>query len=286
MCTILILNQILPSTPVLLAANRDEFLQRRSSGPQRLDRTLEPIPEVAIVGGRDEERGGTWMGATETGFFVIVTNQRGSITTDTSEETYRSRGELVLQALAINRTTKVCDLLRETPANTYRPFNLLFGDAKGLWVAYGRQHQPITLQEVPQGLHILPNGPLDQSPSWKVEHIKGALEALTSEQETLEETQKTEKWIESLQVLLGDHQQAPLESFAPEESDLPPQWRQVLSSLCIHSPTYGTRSASILALEEGRVARYLYADGAPCESPFADVTGLFPDKAARPFARD
>jgi hypothetical protein len=49
---------------------------------------------------------------------------------------------------------------------------------------------------------------------------------------------------------------------------------QRLQALCIHTPTYGTRSATVLALEPGRVAHYLYADGAPCRTPFVEVGGL------------
>ena len=47
-----------------------------------------------------------------------------------------------------------------------------------------------------------------------------------------------------------------------------------LQALCIHTPVYGTKSSTVLALGAGRVERYLFADGPPCVTPFEDFTSL------------
>jgi hypothetical protein len=48
-----------------------------------------------------------------------------------------------------------------------------------------------------------------------------------------------------------------------------------LKALCIHTPFYGTRSATRIALDPGRVAHYAFADGPPCRTPFVDYSHLF-----------
>ncbi|HEY0094574.1 MAG TPA: NRDE family protein, partial [Archangium sp.] len=61
MCTILILRHVHPEWPLVLAANRDEFHARPATGPRVL------LESPLAVGGRDVERGGTWMGVTHEG---------------------------------------------------------------------------------------------------------------------------------------------------------------------------------------------------------------------------
>ena len=67
MCTIVILRHVHSEWPLVLAANRDEFYGRPTQGPQLLSES------PRVVGGRDVERGGTWMGTTDSGLFVGLT---------------------------------------------------------------------------------------------------------------------------------------------------------------------------------------------------------------------
>jgi hypothetical protein len=48
-----------------------------------------------------------------------------------------------------------------------------------------------------------------------------------------------------------------------------------LHALCVHTPVYGTVSATQMFLGDGHVARYRFAQGAPCTTPFDDVTAHF-----------
>jgi hypothetical protein len=40
----------------------------------------------------------------------------------------------------------------------------------------------------------------------------------------------------------------------------------------VHTPVYGTRSASIVAIDEHATRSFLFADGPPCTTPFHDAT--------------
>ena len=46
-----------------------------------------------------------------------------------------------------------------------------------------------------------------------------------------------------------------------------------LENTCVHTPDYGTRSASIL-VSEGPERGFWYADGPPCETKFRNVSSL------------
>jgi uncharacterized protein with NRDE domain len=264
MCTIVLFNHVHPKLPVVVAANRDELYARRTAAPS----LLASGPRVA--GGRDLERGGTWMGVSETGFFVGISNQRTFRAPDPSR---RSRGELVSSALDRGETSSVRELLLSVDARAYNPFNLVFGDARELHVAYARESDArIAIEPVPEGIHVLPNDHLDSPAFPKVTRALALARPLAER-----------PWPElarELPSLLADHEMPPLDAVEspPEGADLPGWFtREVLQRLqavCVHTPLYGTRSSTILALVPGRVDHYLFADGAPCTTPFADRTSL------------
>jgi uncharacterized protein with NRDE domain len=272
MCTALVLNHVRSDYPLVLATNRDEFYARRSSGPLRL------LDTPSTVGGRDLVAGGTWMGVTQQGLFVGVTNQRTARPPDRSR---RSRGALVLEALALGETEAISALVRGLDGREYNGFNLLWGDATQLYVGYGREQQrEVAIEPVPHGLHLLPNDRLDSPDFPKVARARSLLAPqLQADFPAL---------LEALQSTLADRAlPAPAEVDArgsAREQNLEAlragtqldreQLRQ-LAALCIHTPLYGTRCSSIVALQPGRVAHYLYADGPPDATPFVDVMGLF-----------
>src|ERR1700680_2706214 len=72
MCTLLVWKHRRPDFPIVIAANRDEFEGRPSTGPQRLNE--QPL----VGGGRDEVAGGTWLAVSELGLVVALTNRRGA----------------------------------------------------------------------------------------------------------------------------------------------------------------------------------------------------------------
>ena len=68
MCLILVAWCAHPAFPLVVAANRDEFYAR----PTALAARWPASPK--IIGGRDLEAGGTWLGVSEQGRFAAVTN--------------------------------------------------------------------------------------------------------------------------------------------------------------------------------------------------------------------
>ncbi|MBR9885802.1 MAG: NRDE family protein, partial [Oceanospirillales bacterium] len=144
MCLIVIAVNQHPDWPLLLVANRDEFYARPT-------RALGFWPDAPIIGGRDLEAGGTWMGFNRNGRFAALTNYRDG------REPYRpgaSRGQLVAHYL-----------LNETPAAEYRPpddvtsgYNLIRGDHNGLYYSGNRGGQ---LERLGNGIHTLSNALLE-----------------------------------------------------------------------------------------------------------------------------
>ncbi len=260
MCTLVVVHRGHPSFPVIVAANRDEFYARTTAPPA----VLAEGPRV--VGGRDMEKGGTWLAVNAHGMFVGLTNQRTWYPADASR---RSRGEVVLAALACTSSDTMAHVVRRTDASLYNPFNLLFGDAHAMYVAYFRHGPPsVTVEPLPQGLHVLPNDVLDSPEFPKVARATALIApALAGPFEDLALAMKS---------ALRDHERARIEHLPPPPADaqFPPDMVRELSSLCVHTAVYGTRSASFVALAPGRVAHFEFAAGRPCENAFVDVRGL------------
>jgi len=257
MCVIALLFQVQPELPLVVAANRDEFYVRRSSGP----RALVDAPRVA--GGQDLERGGTWMGFTQAGMFVGLTNRR---TLGPPEPARRSRGEVVLQALRSGSAEAVTAYVSTLDGREYNPFNLVFGDARSLLVAYGREGEAaVRVERLDAGVHVLGNDTLG-APSWKTRHVAEHVRPLVGR-----------PWSElapALRAALADHTM-------PDDAELPapPPWMdrdtaRRLQATCVHTAAYGTRSMTLAGIREGDIAHYAFADGPPCVTEPVDAIDL------------
>jgi uncharacterized protein with NRDE domain len=261
MCTIIVLRGIRSDFPLVLATNRDEFYARKTSAPARI------LEQPSTVGGRDLEAGGTWMGVTAAGLFVGVTNHR---TFGPADRSKRSRGELVLRALASADVDSIRGFLAREDGRDYNAFNLLFGDARTLYAAYGRTGQrDIELEAVPEGIHVLPNGRLDAPDFIKVARAR----------ELLVDHARA-PWAELRARLIGTLSDGVMPAFEsipepPAGSMLDRPLLARLAALCVRTPAYGTRSSTIVAITPRGVGEYLYADGPPDATEFVDVKGLF-----------
>src|SRR5215831_9857145 len=90
MCLLVVVRGRFASHPILVAANRDERLDRRSAPPG-----LWVGRRLRVVSPRDREAGGTWLGVNERGVFAGLTNLAGVPVPAGAS----SRGELVHLAL-------------------------------------------------------------------------------------------------------------------------------------------------------------------------------------------
>ena len=185
------------------------------------------------------------MGATKDGFVVGITNQR---TREPPSPKRISRGELVMTALQLATTKKIKRHLQSQ--NNYNGFNLLFGRAGDLYIAYGHHpNTPPEIEAVPEGIHVLPNGKRNDQQFFKVSNI-------LRQNEKIEEFSWKEQRELLQQTLLND-QQATTPDPVPKWLS---GWGYTLSSVFVKSPKYGTCSSTIIATNQDTLLEYWFAD--------------------------
>ncbi len=220
MCLVVLAWQQQPELPLIVAGNRDEFHAR----PTKEAHWWSDQPD--IVGGRDLQAAGTWLGLHRRGRFATVTNFRDA---EKPSAKFRSRGHLVSEFLA--GTSTPIDYLQSIDGTQYAGFNLLLSDGQTLAWYSNRADEPRLLEP---GIYGLSNALLD-SPWHKVRRSKSALAELL-QRNASNETQ--------LLRLLGDREQAPVDEIDSER--LPFARARAISAPFIVLPDYGTRSSSIV----------------------------------------
>ncbi len=123
MCLILLAWRVDPRFPLVVAANRDEFHARPCAAAAFW------ADQPGILGGRDLQAGGTWLGVARNGRFASVTNYRGGHDPGAAQ----SRGALVTGFLLNSGSSEsyVSEVFRAK--DSYSGFNLLVADREELW---------------------------------------------------------------------------------------------------------------------------------------------------------
>lgn len=225
MCLILFAFRHHPRYPLIVAANRDEFLERPTAAASFWD------TDPPILAGRDLLCGGTWFGVSRQGGFAAVVNYRDP---DSRKDDAPSRGTLVPEFLLGSAPCEVfLDNLR-TKGNLYSGFSLLFGDAGKLFCFSNQGETPSLVQP---GIHGLSNHLLD-TPWPKVVRGKDRLKRLLSDDR--------EPDVEELLDILTDR-------WLPEDHLLPDtgiglEKERLLAPLFISGKGYGTRSSTVLIM--------------------------------------
>ncbi|MCQ4334356.1 NRDE family protein [Natronomonas sp. F2-12] len=243
MCTLIAAWRVFEDTPICVAANRDEAVDRPSSPPRVRDREGEP----AVLAPRDERAGGTWLGYNEAGLLAAVTNRW----VPGSGE--RSRGLLVDDCLGERSTVDAVTLVRtELDRRSYAPFHLLLADGETCRLLVHDGDGEVRARRLPPGVHIVVNVGVDGE--WFCPENRpeaGRRQARNAERVRAElrpENDETAaEWTARAGTVLGDHEYG----------------------VCIHGEGFGTRSSSLLRLGEERV--FEFADGPPCEAAFRRV---------------
>ncbi|HUQ02850.1 MAG TPA: NRDE family protein [Kofleriaceae bacterium] len=257
MCTLIALVGVVPGTPVVLAANRDEMYERPSRAPALL--------APGLVGGLDLRSGGSWLAIARDGRFAGVTNQREAV----REVAPRSRGELVVALAQRPDRAAMRAYVEALDATQYASGNLLFGDASGVDVAYVRRAGTLELAPLGRGVHVLTNDRIGSPAFPKADHAATRIASLLADGADV-------AWPAlraALPGILGDHATPPPDRIPPlpDGSMIPPELAATLQALCIHTPFYGTRSATLAAIGGGGTEALLWADGPPCTTPFVDA---------------
>jgi uncharacterized protein with NRDE domain len=230
MCLILLALDSHPDYSLIVAANRDEFYDR----PTACAAFWTESPEV--LAGRDLKAGGTWLGIDRSGRFAAVTNYRQG---QREVDAPRSRGHLVSDYLTTSIDPQSHLGRVERDASQYNGFNLIVGDARELFYFSNREG---SRRRLGPGIYGLSNHLLD-TPWPKVTSGKNALSVLLGGGPEL---------IPDLLTLLSDRSQASDDSLP--ETGVSLAWERLLSAAFIISPSYGTRSSTVLlAGREGAV---------------------------------
>jgi len=154
-----------------------------------------------------------------------------------------------MELLRAGESSSAQAILERVKPGDYAHFNLLFGSAGDLWVAYGRGR--VEVLALGAGLHILVNERLNH-PAWpKIARIQAQLQGpLPQEWGALK--------ARLIRSLSDRHIPTRVEGSLPAE----------VHAICVSLPGYGTRSSSLIALGEGRVLRYESAEGPPDSAAF------------------
>jgi uncharacterized protein with NRDE domain len=245
-CTLVAAFHVFPGWPLVVAANRDERLDRASSPPR-----IWP-GKPRFLAPRDEVAGGTWLGLNELGLFVGVTNRFGV----PRDERRDSRGTLVQEALAEQSARSLHGRLAALPADRFNAFHLFYADRFGAFVTWS-DGEKLNQAELPPGVHIVTERSLGGDDQARTELIRSRWLELDPN-ETSED---------DLASLLRLHASNPI------------------GGVCIHAPAlnYGTRSSTILFLGDSVAAsRLLWAEGNPCTAAYASQEQLVLELARRP----
>ena len=228
MCVIFVANQVHPRYPLIVLANRDEFYDRPTAPAGRW------IDHPNVYAGRDLLANGTWLGVADGGRFAAVTNYR---------EANGPRGELSRGAL-------VADFLRSdlsaeryfqhvaSRAHLYSGFNLIAGHAGGEMFYFANRADGVRPLE--PGIHGLSNHLLNTA--WpKVTNGLAQFEQLVS---------KDSISVDECLALLTDETLAADEELPDTGIGL--ERERVLSPIFIRTPTYGTRSSTVVLFDNDR----------------------------------
>ena len=231
--------------PLLLLGNRDEYYERPTA-------PLAWWEGGRILAGRDLQAGGTWLGVTRTGRVAVITNFRDPALVRPDGP---SRGHLPVRFLEGDASAAACLEGLRPEAASYSPFNLLLYDGEDLLGYESRGDRVVRFEP---GIHAVSNGAFDE-PWPKVEAVRAVLAAAAEDDEAL------------LHALEDDR---PCVEDQLPHTGVSVAWERALSPLFIHTPTYGTRAATILRLGPGEVTvleRTFTAEGRESERRFEFV---------------
>jgi uncharacterized protein with NRDE domain len=239
MCTLAVAFRASPQFPLIVAANRDERLDRPATGPF----VWSSAPR--FVAPRDERAGGSWLGLSERGLFVAITNRAFA----PNDPQRRSRGALVVDALGGDDAVRLGAHLKALDPRAYNAFHLLHADREAAFLTFS-DGETLTQTRLGPGLHVV----TEQSPA-----SEGSVRARRILERWAAEVDPAAPSTEALASILSEH------------GPIPPD------GTCVHVPTfnYGTRSSAILLMDEHLSAsRFLWAEGPPCTTPFVDRSEL------------
>jgi len=237
-CTLIAAFHVSSRWPLIVAANRDEHLDRPSSPPRVW------AADPAFVAPRDEAAGGTWLGINRLGLFVGVTNRFG-VERDLRRA---SRGKLVTEALSAPSAPALHHRLAGLAADRFNAFHLFYADRDRAFITWS-DGATLHQREVPPGVDVITERSLGGDDQARTELIRSEWEKLS----------RAELTLDGLAGLLRLHSSNPI------------------GGTCIHAPAfnYGTRSSTILFLGSSpSMSQLWWAEGHPCSAVYTSLDPL------------
>ncbi len=234
MCTLLVAHRHYVDRPLVVAANRDEQLDRASGRPRAW--TDRPI---RLFAPEDLRAGGTWLGLNAAGVFAGLTNRfAGAASPGGISPDRRSRGAIVLDALDQPSARAAFDRLGTISGELHNPFHLVIADDTDAFLVWS-DGWLLHTAELPPGLHAITERSFDAAPSGREDALQGWAPTL-----------------DELKPALAVHRDTHM------------------SSTCVHAESfnYGTKSATWIEYDEEGPARFQFTDGPSCTTPWEDLS--------------
>ncbi|GMH02901.1 hypothetical protein Nepgr_004740 [Nepenthes gracilis] len=236
MCIAVFIWQAHPLYPFLLLLNRDEYHSRPTKPAGWWD-------GGDILGGRDEQGGGTWLACSRSGRLAFLTNVREIQRIPQA----KSRGDLPVRFLESKKNPMEFAQEIKEEADYYNGFNLILTDLCSKIMAYitnrPKEDEPSILQ-VSSGIHVLTNANLDNN--WpKAQRLGHNFKELSDAygDEEMDAKEMVEKLM--MDTVKADKTTLP--------GIYPPEFEYQLSSIFVETDTplghYGTRSTSAVLMK-------------------------------------
>jgi uncharacterized protein with NRDE domain len=223
--------------PLIIIANRDE-LHSRPTLPAR------PwLDAKDILGGRDLNAGGTWLGMTASGKLALLTNYREPGHHDPLAP---SRGLLTDHYLRGESFAEHYAQDLQERSQAYNGFNLLVGDAYGLWYCSNRGGVPV--QRVTTGIVGISNASLN-TPWPKLTRTQNAVSALL-----LQNLISAHPDPDLFFNIMLDTRSASLHELP--ETGVGPEREKLLGSPFIKNDRYGTRCTTLIMQRADGMVRF------------------------------
>lgn len=246
MSLLAVLYHLVPDSPILVAANREE----------KYDRVC-PTPSIQsgkprVLASIDQQTAGTYLGVNQHGMFCGITNRR-KLQVPPSP---RSRSTLCREMLRTGSARQGVDLaLEELHSGQYDGANFVIADSESGWVIHAGDE--IDVAELQPGLSIVGerdiNDPVDQ----RVSLAKRLL--------TLQMLDSPVKFLAVASKVFARSPNAPNRP-----------------SMVVRGSNFGTVSSTLISLgKKPRDAIYQYANGAPDQAKFEDYSPLLRDILSR-----
>lgn len=246
MCILAIQYRLVPDSPILVAANREEFFDRPSLPPSIQS------GKPRVLCGIDQQAGGTWLGVNQNGMFVAVCN-RPKLSVPLAP---RSRGVLCRELLRCGSARQAIDLaMDEMLSGKYNGANYVIADSESAWVVHGGDDPDAV--ELEQGLSIIAAGDVNDP---RDERVKLASRLLT--------LQTLDSPVKFLAVASKAFARAPAVPGRP--------------SMVVRNADRGTVSSTLLSLgKKPRDAIYQFANGSPDQAKYEDFSPMLRDILSR-----